>query len=131
MGLIRQWLLFVTVLSLSVGVYSQDDVEDISEEGFDIVEKAFLLVRHKIDTVELVQGKNTSVVVELYNAGNRYSLVTRSAYSKRLQQVRRTSGVGIASNKDLLVNSLSLISAALQCCNRRRPEGRQMASVRL
>lgn len=73
MGLIRQWLLFLALLSLSVGVYSQDDVEDISEEGFDIVEKAFLLVRHKIDTVELVQGKNTSVVVELYNAGNRYS----------------------------------------------------------
>jgi len=74
MGAIRQWLLFAALLSLSLsnGVYSQDDVDDVTEEDVDTPDKAFLLVRHKIDTVELVQGKNTSVVVELYNAGNRY-----------------------------------------------------------
>ncbi len=72
MGSIRRWLLFAALLSVSVAnvAYSQDDVEDV-DEHFDIVEKAFLLVRHKIDTVELVQGKNTSVVVEIHNAGNR------------------------------------------------------------
>ena len=71
MGCVRQWLLFFALLSFSVAnvAYCEEDVE--SEELFDIVEKAFLLVRHKIDTVDLVQGKNTSVVVELYNAGNR------------------------------------------------------------
>lgn len=75
MGSIRSWLLFAALLSLSVnaGVNGQDDVED-HDDFFDIVEKAFLLVRHKIDTVELVQGKNTSVVVEIYNAGNRCQL---------------------------------------------------------
>ena len=72
MGSIRGWLLFSALLALSVNaVHGQDDVEDLSEGDFDIVEKAFLLVRHKIDAVELVQGKNTSVVVEIYNAGNR------------------------------------------------------------
>ncbi|DBB01861.1 hypothetical protein WJX77_003166 [Trebouxia sp. C0004] len=72
MGAIRQWLLFAALLSLSLsnGVHSQDDVDDVVEEDVDAPDKAFLLVRHKIDTVELVQGKNTSVVVELYNAGN-------------------------------------------------------------
>lgn len=72
---IRGWLLFAALLSLSITavVNGQDDVED-SDDFMDIVEKAFLLVRHKIDTVELVQGKNTSVVVEIYNAGNRYQL---------------------------------------------------------
>ncbi len=71
MGAIRQWLLFAALLSLSLsnGVYSQDDVDDVTEEDVDIPDKAFLLVRHKIDTVELVQGKNTSVIVD---AGNRY-----------------------------------------------------------
>ena len=71
----RGWLLFAALLSLSVTavVNSQEDVED-SDDFMDIVEKAFLLVRHQIDTVELVQGKNTSVVVEIYNAGNRYQL---------------------------------------------------------
>ena len=75
MGSIKGWLLFVALLSLSVTavVNGQDDVED-TDDFMDIVEKAFLLVRHKIDTVELVQGKNTSVVVEIYNAGNRYQL---------------------------------------------------------
>ena len=74
MGAIRQWLLFAALLSLSLsnGVHSQDDVDDVIEEDVDVPDKAFLLVRHKIDTVELVQGRNTSVVVELYNAGNRY-----------------------------------------------------------
>ena len=76
MGSIRGWLLCAALLavSLSTVVHGQDDVEDLSEDAVDIVEKAFLLVRHKIDTVELVQGKNTSVVVEIYNAGNRYPL---------------------------------------------------------
>lgn len=75
MGSIRGWLLFAALLALSVnaGVNGQDDVDD-HDDFFDIVEKAFLLVRHKIDTVELVQGKNTSVVVEIYNAGNRCQL---------------------------------------------------------
>ena len=71
---IRQWLLLTALLSLSLsnGEHSQDDVDDVTEEDVDISDKAFLLVRHKIDTIELVQGRNTSVVVELYNAGNRY-----------------------------------------------------------
>ena len=73
MGSTRGWLLFAALLALSVSavVNSQDDVDD-QDDFMNIVEKAFLLVRHKIDTVELVQGKNTSVVVEIYNAGNRY-----------------------------------------------------------
>ena len=72
MGGIKQWLLFASLLSLLVagGVRGQDDVEDVVED-VDIPDKAFLLIRHKIDTVELVQGRNTSVVVEIYNAGNR------------------------------------------------------------
>ncbi|KAL3158808.1 hypothetical protein ABBQ32_011534 [Trebouxia sp. C0010 RCD-2024] len=71
MGSNRGWLLFVALLALSVTavVNAQDDVDD-QDDFMNIVEKAFLLVRHKIDTVELVQGKNTSVVVEIYNAGN-------------------------------------------------------------
>lgn len=71
MGGIKQWLLFASLLSLLVagGVRGQDDVEDVVED-VDIPDKAFLLIRHKIDTVELVQGRNTSVVVEIYNAGN-------------------------------------------------------------
>ena len=75
-GSIKGWLLCAALLTLSFSavVHAQDDVEDLNEDQFDIVEKAFLLVRHKIDTVELVQGKNTSVVVEIYNAGNRYPL---------------------------------------------------------
>lgn len=75
MGSNRGWLLFVALLALSVTavVNAQDDVDD-QDDFMNIVEKAFLLVRHKIDTVELVQGKNTSVVVEIYNAGNRYGV---------------------------------------------------------
>lgn len=85
----KGWLLFAALLSLSFNavVHCQDDVEDLSENDEDIVEKAFLLVRHKIDTVELVQGKNTSVVVEIYNAGNRY--VER--YCKHSQMDRRVA----------------------------------------
>lgn len=81
MGTIRGWLLFAALLSLCVTavVNGQDDVED-TDDFMDIVEKAFLLVRHKIDTVELVQGKNTSVVVEIYNAGNRYQLHFQLVY---------------------------------------------------
>ena len=73
MGSTRGWLLFAALLALSVSavVNGQDDADD-QDDFMNIVEKAFLLVRHKIDTVELVQGKNTSVVVEIYNAGNRY-----------------------------------------------------------
>ena len=72
MGGIKQWLLFASLLSLLAagGGRGQDDVEDVVED-VDIPDKAFLLIRHKIDTVELVQGRNTSVVVEIYNAGNR------------------------------------------------------------
>lgn len=75
MGSIKQWLLFAALFSLSVTnvAYSQDDTEGLVQEDVDIPDKAFLLVRHKIDTVELVQGKNTSVVVEIHNAGNRYN----------------------------------------------------------
>ena len=75
MGSTRGWLLFVALLALSVTavVNGQEDGDD-QDDLMNIVEKAFLLVRHKIDTVELVQGKNTSVVVEIYNAGNRYQL---------------------------------------------------------
>lgn len=75
MGSTRGWLLFVALLALSVTavVNGQEDGDD-QDDFMNIVEKAFLLVRHKIDTVELVQGKNTSVVVEIYNAGNRYQL---------------------------------------------------------
>lgn len=72
MGSTKQWLLFAALFSLSVTnvAYSQDDTEGLVQEDVDIPDKAFLLVRHKIDTVELVQGKNTSVVVEIHNAGN-------------------------------------------------------------
>lgn len=74
MAVSPSWLLLTALLCLTAGniVSCQDDVEDSSDDAFDVIEKAFLLVRHKIDTVDLVQGKNTSVLVEVYNAGNRY-----------------------------------------------------------
>ena len=73
MVLVPRWLLLAALLCLAAGgtAHAQDDVEDASDDSFDIIEKAFLLVRHKIDTVDLVLGKNTSVLVEIYNAGNR------------------------------------------------------------
>lgn len=88
MGSTRGWLLFAALLALSVTavVKSQDDTDD-HDDFMDIVEKAFLLVRHKIDTVELVQGKNTSVVVEIYNAGNKYEL----------QRLRQSAAVACCS----------------------------------
>ena len=71
---IPRWLLVAALLCMAAGglANAQDDVEDTSDDSFDIIEKAFLLVRHKIDTVDLVLGKNTSVLVEIYNAGNRW-----------------------------------------------------------
>lgn len=73
MTVLPRWLFVAALLCLAAGghVHAQDDVEDTTDELFDIVEKAFLLVRHKIDTTDLVLGKNTSVQVEIYNAGNR------------------------------------------------------------
>lgn len=70
---IPPWLLVAALLCMAAGglANAQDDVEDAIDDSFDIIEKAFLLVRHKIDTVDLVLGKNTSVLVEIYNAGNR------------------------------------------------------------
>ena len=70
---IPRWLLVAALLCMAAGglANAQDYVEDANEDSFDIIEKAFLLVRHKIDTVDLVLGKNTSVLVEIYNAGNR------------------------------------------------------------
>ena len=88
MGSTRGWLLFAALFALSVTavVKSQDGTDD-HDDFMDIVEKAFLLVRHKIDTVELVQGKNTSVVVEIYNAGNKYEL----------QRLRQSAAVACCS----------------------------------
>ena len=81
---VKHWLLLASVLSLLVtnGAFAQDDVEDVNDD-VDIPDKAFLLIRHKIDTVELVQGKNTSVVVEIYNAGNRCSVEYRCSKLQR------------------------------------------------
>lgn len=76
MALVPRWLLVAALLCVAAGgsANAQDDVDDASDDFFDIIEKAFLLVRHKIDTVDLVLGKNTSVLVEVYNAGNRCTL---------------------------------------------------------
>ena len=70
------WLLLTALLCLTAGnlVSCQDDVEDSSDDAFDVIEKAFLLVRHKIDTVDLVFFFNYSVIFEIYNAGNRYPI---------------------------------------------------------
>lgn len=124
---IRGWLLFAALLSLSVTavINGQDDVED-HDDFMDIVEKAFLLVRHKIDTVELVQGKNTSVVVEIYNAGNRY----------RLKYLGHSVVPACSNSNHLAVNSTSLLyvmlisaSVCVQCCHGHQTERRRMAPV--
>ena len=92
MALVPRWLLLAALLCLAAGgtAHAQDDLEDASDDSFDTVEKAFLLVRHKIDTVDLVLGKNTSVLVEIYNAGNRYtpSIYMPCAFAIRLDRCR-------------------------------------------
>lgn len=125
MGSTRGWLLFAALLALSVTavVNGQDDVDD-QDDFMNIVEKAFLLVRHKIDTVELVQGKNTSVVVEIYNAGNRYQLhnLWQLVAATRCSEVEQMC-------VQLLLRLIS--ASAVQCCHGYQTDRRRMAFVRL
>ena len=73
-----QWNLLILWLVLSA-VYVQcldaEDTGSTDEEYEEPVERAFLIVRKKIFEPDVILGKNMTVVVSIYNAGNRHAAV--------------------------------------------------------
>ena len=70
-------LLLVSSLALSrgddggFGVSDDEEFEEVEDQG------AHLVARKFIPGKDLVVGRNTTVAIELYNAGNRCSSLTR------------------------------------------------------
>lgn len=65
---------FFLLLCAGHTVVSAQEVEegvDTEEEDAFEVQRAFLLVRKYAADKEIVKGSNTTVTIELYNAGNR------------------------------------------------------------
>ena len=65
---------FLLLLCAGHQVVSAQEVEegvDVEEEDAFEAQRAFLLVRKYAADKEIVKGSNTTVTIELYNAGNR------------------------------------------------------------
>ena len=64
-------LLFCSAGLLAVRAQEVEDGEGVEEDAFE-AERAFLIVRKYAAHQEVVKGSNTTVTIELYNAGNRW-----------------------------------------------------------
>ena len=69
------------VLLLCAGlqvIYAQDGDDSTESEEEDVFEaqRAFLMVRKFAADTEILKGSNTTVTIELYNAGNRWGRQT-------------------------------------------------------
>ena len=73
-----RWALLLAALLLTASITGGQDVEDDladeeEEDREDVVSRAFLILRKSIKEKELVVGHNVTVVVEVYNSGDRCS----------------------------------------------------------
>ena len=57
---------------LAISAQDVEDSSDIEDEEVFEEERAFLIVRKYAAHQEVVKGSNTTVTIELYNAGNRW-----------------------------------------------------------
>ncbi len=67
-------LLLLTSALLTVRAQDAEDILEAEEDGAFEAERAFLIVRKYAAHKEVVKGSNTTITIELYNAGNRSRL---------------------------------------------------------
>ena len=78
MGRLEKALLLLCLLA-TVPAFRAQDTDDSSadddEDYEEPVQKGFLIVRKKIFEPDVILGKNMTVIVSIYNAGNRSATV--------------------------------------------------------
>ena len=65
-------MLLCLICSASVAISQESDSTEASDDDYEEqVEKAFLIVRKKVFEPDVVIGRNITVTISIYNAGNR------------------------------------------------------------